>query len=73
MTVFSSMNFSSKGDLKRAVAAGMPIMLWSPVLQMPAITGKVRCTGPWPDSTARLRGGWKADVMVKDARIVEVR
>ena len=73
MTVFSSVNFANKGELKRAVAAGAPIMLWSPVMEMPAITGKVRCTGPWPETGVRVRCGWKADVTVKDARVVEVR
>jgi hypothetical protein len=51
MTVFSSTNFATKGELKRAIAAGLPVILWSPIAGMPAITGCVQCQGPWPGST----------------------
>ena len=70
--MFSSLNCKTKSEFRAAVAAGVPIMLWSPIMEMPAITGRARCQGPWPDSEARQRGGWHADVVVKDARIVEV-
>lgn len=72
MTAFSSTNFSTKRELKQAVAAGLPVVLWAPIAGMPAITGCVRCCGPWPEVGARMRGGWKADVVVRDMRIVEV-
>ena len=66
------MNFSSKGELKRAVAAGLPVILWSLTMQFPAITGHARIEGPWPDRDARRRGGWRAEVTVRDMQIVEV-
>ena len=72
MTAFASTNFSSKRELRQAVAAGIPVVLWAPIAGMPAITGRIRCCGPWPDSQVCVRGGWRADVVVKDMRIVEV-
>ena len=69
MTAFSSMNFTSKSELRRAVAAGLPVVLWAPIAGMPVITGQVRCQGPWESERGR---SWKADVVVRDMRIVEV-
>ena len=72
MTAFSSMNFASKRELKQAVAAGLPVVLWAPIAGMPVVTGRARCTGPWPETGTRMCGGWKADVVVRDMRIVAV-
>lgn len=69
MTAFSSMNFASKRELKQAVAAGLPVVLWAPIAGMPVVTGRARCQGPWESERGR---SWKADVVVKDMRIVEV-
>ena len=51
MTVFSSINFATKTELRRAVAAGVSVVLWSPIAGVPAINGRVRCNGPWPGTT----------------------
>ena len=69
MTAFSSTNFSTKRELKQAVAAGLPVVLWAPIAGMPAITGRIRCCGPWQPECGR---GWHADVVVRDMRIVAV-
>ena len=51
--MYASMNFPTKRDFRRAVAEGQPIVLYSPVMQMPAINGVVTVEGPWPErSTA---------------------
>ena len=72
MTAFSSTNFASKSELRRAVAAGLQVVLWAPIAGMPVVTGRARCTGPWPEADVQMRGGWKADVVVRDMRIVAV-
>ena len=46
--MYLNLNFTTKSELRQAVAAGLPIILYSPVQGMPAITGRVRAEGPWP-------------------------
>ena len=85
--MFTSMNFLSKKQLRLAVQQGMPIIAYSPVMTMPAVTGRVRVEGPWPGThvpVEEIRGKhgrmkpreivkpWHADVIVCDMAIVEV-
>jgi hypothetical protein len=46
--MYASINFLSKSALVRAVAAGEPIILYSPTMLVPAINGMERVEGPWP-------------------------
>lgn len=47
--MYASMNFITKRDLINAINEGvMPIVLYNPVQQVPAFTGRVRVEGPWP-------------------------
>ena len=84
---FASMNFLCKSELRRAVIAGQPVVLFNPEHQLPAINGTARVVGPWPRTAAPVEeitdkhgkkkqreriAGWHADVKVRDMRIVEV-
>lgn len=61
--MFVSTNFLSKKEFQRAVRQGAPVVLYSPVQAMPAVTGRVRVEGPWQgtkaplDDVAVYRGG----------------
>lgn len=61
--MFTSTNFLSKREFQRAVQQGAPIVLYSPVQAIPAITGRVRVEGPWQgtkapvDTVQAYRGG----------------
>ena len=44
----ASMNFLTKSELRRAVAQGMPVILFNTEHQVPAINGTHRVHGPWP-------------------------
>ena len=46
--MYASMNFASRSELRKAVEQGLPVVLYSPIQEMPAINGTVRCEGPWP-------------------------
>ena len=85
--MYASMNFLTKSALRQAIAAGSPVVLYSPVLEMPAINGCTRCEGPWPgtpppvedirDQHGRTKPrervlSWHAEVRVKDMRVVAV-
>ena len=68
--MFVSTNFSTKTEFRRAVQAGLPVVAYSPIMEMPAVTGRVRVEGPWErDRTIKP---WHADVVVRDMRIQEV-
>ena len=64
--MFVSTNFLSKKEFQRAVQQGAPIVLYSPVQAVPAITGRVRVEGPWQGTKAPVdtvqvyRGGHRA-------------
>ena len=53
-THFASLNFLSKSAFKRAVADGLPIVLFSPDLKLPAVNGPARVEGPWPRTAAPI-------------------
>lgn len=87
MTFLSSSNFLTVNAFKRAIAQGLPIVLFNPEQQVPAINGRCRVTGPWPrtgvpveEVKAKPRGTkqrerlipWRADVEVMDMRVVRV-
>jgi len=63
--MFTSTNFLSKKEFQRAVLQGAPVVLYSPVQAMPAVTGRVRVEGPWQGTAAPVddvvvyRGGHK--------------
>jgi len=42
------MNFLSKSQLRQAVQAGLPVILYSPIMGMPAVNNLERVEGPWP-------------------------
>jgi len=46
--MYASVNYLSKSALRRAVAAGEPVVLYSPVMGMPAVNNRERVEGPWP-------------------------
>lgn len=46
--MYASVNFLSKSHLRRAVAAGELVILYSPAIPMPAVNGLERVEGPWP-------------------------
>ena len=48
MTSYASQNFLTRRAFKQAVAQGLPIVLFSPDHQIPAINGPARVCGPWP-------------------------
>lgn len=71
--MYASTDFRTKREFCRAVAEGQPIILYSPVMQMPAINGPAMVTGPWNPPLWRGREkGWTAQVEVKDMRVVAV-
>ena len=46
--MYASMNFLSKSQLRQAVQAGLPVILYSPIMGMPAVNNLERVEGPWP-------------------------
>jgi hypothetical protein len=51
-THFSSLNFLSKSAFRKAVADGLPVVLFSPDTKLPAINGPAIVEGPWPRTAA---------------------
>ena len=87
MTFLPSLNFLTRNAFKRAIAQGVPVVLFNPEQQVPAINGRCRVEGPWPHTgvpveevKAKPRGtkprerltAWQADVEVMDMRVVRV-
>jgi len=70
--MYSSCNFLTKSDFRRAVSQGAPVVLYSPILETPAINGLAYVTGPWEKDSLRVQKTWHAKVHVKDMKIVEV-
>ena len=46
--MYASVNFLSKSQLRQAVAAAEPVILYSPAIPMPAVNGLAYVEGPWP-------------------------
>ncbi len=80
--MYASIDFATKKDFCLAVQQGLPIALYSPTLGMPAINGTATVYGPWPNrrpcigpadaKRGRKIAEWKARVVVRDMRVVEV-
>lgn len=86
--MYASVDFATKRDFRKAVKAGTPIVLYSPVLCTAAVSGKETVHGPWPNRTrqpkiepsigpkerrdSRGASGWSARVLVKDMYVVSV-
>ena len=85
--MFASTNFLSKSAFRQAALNGLPVVLWSPMMGVPAVNGTARVEGPWPGTRPPVecvRGkdrrqhtrqrvvGWHADVVVSEMRILEV-
>lgn len=84
--MYVSMNFLSKRAFVEAVERRLPLVVYSPVMEMPAINGEVHVEGPWPKTPVpvevikhgreeherkKLRG-WRARVRVQNMEVVEV-
>ncbi len=50
--MYASIDFATKTDFRRAVKQGLPFVLYSPTLGMPAVDGTVTVEGPWPKTFA---------------------
>jgi hypothetical protein len=46
--MYASMNFIRKSDFRAAVRAGLPVVLYSPEMAVPAVNNLERVEGPWP-------------------------
>jgi len=46
--MYASVNCLSKSEFCRLVSAGVPVVLYSPIIPMPAVNGLERVEGPWP-------------------------
>jgi hypothetical protein len=68
--MYTSVNFTTKVEFRRAVKAGLPITLYSPALGCPAVRGRAQAEGPWPGTVGVRR--WRCQVQVKDMRVVAV-
>ena len=68
--MFISMNCATKAEFRKVVQAGLPVVAYSPIMEMPAVTGRVRVEGPWEHDP--LVKPWHAYIDVKDMRIMEV-
>ena len=53
-THFASCNFLSKSAFRKAVADGLPVVLFSPELKLPAINGPAIVVGPWERTAAPI-------------------
>ncbi len=80
MCYYASQNFKRKSALKRAVRDGLPVVLFNPLIAMPAVNGEVVVRGPWDverHDAQTWRGrpanwGWQARGRTQDMRIVAV-
>jgi hypothetical protein len=70
--MFCSTNYLTKSEFRRAVQQGAPVVLYSPILETPAINGPSHVCGPWEKDSLRIQKGWHAEVFVKDMRVVVV-
>lgn len=86
--MYSSVDFATKSDFRRAIRDGLSVVLYSPQLGTPAINGRETVHGPWPAMSRtpkqepligpkerRSRCGataWTAHVEVRDMRVVAV-
>ncbi len=85
--MYASMDFATKKELRLAVRQGVHVIAYSPVMAMPAITGKVLVEGPWPKRAqvpdapvfgpqpkphTRKTSEWRALCEVRDMQIVKV-
>jgi hypothetical protein len=85
--MYASVDFATKKDFRRAVQQGLTVVVYSPTLGMPAVTGTATVVGPWPLTQSpkeepligpkekrrpRSVPAWMAHVEVKDMRVVAV-
>ncbi len=85
--MYTSIDFATKKDFRLAIEQGLPVVLYSPELGMPAVNGPATVFGPWPLTrtpkqepligpkerrSARGARGWMAHVEVRDMRVVAV-
>ena len=50
--MYASVNFIRKSDFRAAVRAGLPVVLYSPEMAVPAVNNLERVEGPWPGTAA---------------------
>lgn len=46
--MYASVNALSKSEFRKAVQSQLPVVLWSPVMGVPAVEGTAHVEGPWP-------------------------
>lgn len=68
--MYANVNFSTKTEFRRAVLAGQPITLYSPLQGYAAVRGVVQAEGPWPGTVGARH--WRCRVRVQDMRVVGV-
>ena len=68
--MYTSMNFATRSELARAVAEGLPVVVYSPILGTPEFNGRAHVEGPWFKGPGVLT--WKAEVEVKDMHVMRV-
>jgi hypothetical protein len=74
---FANQNFQRRSAFLKAVRDGLPVVLFNPDIEMPAINGEVTVQGPWDvtkwdgDATNQPHG-WRARVRVQDMRVQAV-
>ena len=66
-TMYTNFNFKTKKELKKAVAMGLPVGLYSPGIGQPKRDGIDYAEGPWDNHK------WYAKVTMKDGLIVKVK